>query len=129
MIDHELILHYHLQPGWMARFTDGLCGGQAMALKCTSCRKVSFPPVRTCECGEVDQDWIQLTGTADIHYRCEGQDGQFALVQFHGATTLSVVRLEGFVPVSVSAGIPCGELRPLDGSLPALVLYPAGDAG
>jgi hypothetical protein len=128
MIDHVLTLNYRLQPGWMAQFTDALQRGQAMALRCTGCQKVSFPPVRTCDCGETRQDWTKLAGTADIQYRCDGLDGDFALVRFHGADTMSVVRLEGFEQVLNESGMPCGELRPLTGTLPALVLHPTSDA-
>ena len=123
MINHSMTLDYSLAPGWMAPFIEGLKGGQARAKQCAHCHRVSFPPVRTCSCGGLEQDWIELTGTAQLIYQCVGLDGHFAMVRFTGADTLSVVKLKGFehlAPGNNNQGV----LLAARAEMPAMVVGP-----
>lgn len=93
-INYNLSLDYQLQAGWLEPFVHGLQQGIAIARSCTACNKISFPPVRVCECSHTHGNWVNLSGKAHIQYRCTGTEGNFALVQFEGADTQTVVRLE-----------------------------------
>ena len=95
MVSHRLTLDYDLHPGWLAHFVEGLVAGRAMARACTACARTSFPPQRTCDCGETSADWVALSGLAEVRYRTRGADGDFGLVAFEGADTLAVVALDG----------------------------------
>ena len=119
MISHRLTLDYSLSPGWMTPFVDGLYKGKAVAARCSACSKVSFPPLRCCDCGSTQYDWVELEEKADIVYRTDGADGSFALVQFAGADTHSVVKISG-IPAGETAGrlLACGE------GLPSIALGP-----
>jgi len=91
-IDHRLTLDYELQAGWLQPFVNGLQSGSAIARRCSNCHKTTFPPTRVCDCEHVHGEWIHLSGKAHIVHRSEGADGSFALVQFEGADTKTVVR-------------------------------------
>ncbi len=119
MIDHTVSLDYQLTPGWMAPFVQGLLDGQAIARQCSACMQTSYPPVRVCNCGQTQAQWIQLTGRATLVHRTQGLDGDFALVQFDGADTRTVVRLSGFKESQLT-----GQLHALTQPLPALILHP-----
>ena len=118
MIDYTLGLDYQLAAGWMAPFVRGLLDGQAIARRCIACGNTSYPPVRVCECGEVDGEWIQLPGSARLVHRTVGADGDFGLVCFDGANTQTVVSLVGF---SESQSI--GKLHKPTKPHPALILH------
>lgn len=93
---YRLHLDYDLKAGWFAPFVDGLKQGQAVARCCSSCGRVSFPPLRTCSrCGSQDGDWQRLSGRAVLKARTQGMDGDFALVSFDGADALATVALQG----------------------------------
>ncbi len=94
MIPHHFALDYTLYPGWMAPFVNGLQEGLAVARRCDACAKTTFPPQRICACGEAEGTWVTLEGTAQITFRTEGADGQFALAQFDGSDISAVVRLQ-----------------------------------
>ena len=117
MISHQMSLDYTLSPGWQAPFVQGLFAGQAKARKCGACAAISFPPVRICDCGGTDAAWHSLTGTAKILFRTTGTDGDFALVQFDGADTQSVVRLQD-VPNECQHG----QLMPAPENTPQMIL-------
>lgn len=123
MTPYRLILDYTLHPGWMAPFVEGLAQGQAMARRCDTCARVSFPPVKTCSCGSAQAVWQQLPGTAQIIARTSGSDGDFALVHFDGADTQSTVRLQD-LPTEAAQGI----LAPSTGELPQMILMSKGNA-
>lgn len=106
----------------MKPFVDGLIDGKAVATKCTSCAHISYPPQRTCTCGEKQSDWIRLSGTAEIVFRTTGSDGDFGLVQFDGADTQTVVRLEAF-----STHVQRGRIAKAVDSLPKMILVPIQD--
>ncbi len=93
-IDYQLTLEYTLQSGWLEPFVRGLQQGIATARRCTSCEKTSYPPIRVCKCNHTGGEWVRLSGEAHIVHRCDGSEGSFALVQFIGADTRTVVRLE-----------------------------------
>jgi len=93
-IEYQLTLDYQLQEGWLEPFVGGLQQGIAVARCCSACKKISFPPIRVCECNHTDGEWVNLSGKARIVYRCDGTEGSFALVQFDGADTQTVVRLD-----------------------------------
>ena len=88
------MLDYQLQTGWLEPFIHGLLQGKAVARCCSACNKTSYPPIRVCECNHVNAEWVNLSGEAKIVFRCDGTEGSFALVQFDGADTQSVVRLD-----------------------------------
>ena len=119
MITHQLNLTYSLSPGWMAAFVTGLREGKSIARRCDGCARVSFPPLRICECGVGAGIWIELAGTAKIIHRTDGQDGSFALVQFDGADTQSVVRLD-----HIGQGQDTGRIAANACGLPAMTLVP-----
>ncbi len=93
-IEYQLTLDYQLQTGWLKPFVRGLQKGIAVARCCSACKKTSFPPIRVCKCNNANGKWVNLSGEARIVYRCDGTDGSFALVQFDGADTQTVVRLD-----------------------------------
>lgn len=115
----DLSLSYDLSPGWLAPYVDGLRVGQAVGARCTSCDRVSFPPLRSCPCGGRASIWADLPGTASLRFRSTGSDGDFALVAFDGATGLAVVRLDGFGPDDRF-----GRISAATGPRPALILRP-----
>ncbi len=123
MIAHRITLDYALGPGWLAPFIEGLQKGDLLGRRCSGCAKVHVPPVRTCDCGETTGSWQPLSGAARIVVETRGADGAFALVQFDGADTQSVVRLAG-----VADGDTRGKLCPSDGDTPAMVLGPEPEA-
>ena len=112
----KLELEYMLAPGWMAPFVDGLLAGVARARVCGACKRISFPPQRTCPCGGRDGGWTALTGVARIIHLTTGADGAFALVRFDGADTGAVARV-----VDIEAGDRVGRLAPA-GSKPEIVI-------
>jgi len=124
MIDYRLVLDYRLAPGWLKPWVDGILEGSAVGRKCEDCDRVSFVPLRFCDCGCGAGDWVDLPGTATIVHRTEGSDGAFALVQFHGADTQTVVRLEDFDHDTVE-----GRLSKPGTGRPALVLSASGSGG
>lgn len=119
MIKHQITLEYTLAAGWMKPFVDGLIAGKAVATKCASCAHVSYPPQRTCTCGEAKFDWITLSGVANINFRTTGSDGDFGLVQFDGANTQSTVRLE-----MTNTDRRQGQIAKSESGLPKMILEP-----
>lgn len=93
MSNYALSLEYQLTPGWLKPYTDGLNQGRAVAWCCTACQRTSFPPIRTCACGQITGNWVTLSGYAVVIHYTFGQDGEFALARFDGADTSSVVKL------------------------------------
>lgn len=93
-IEYQLTLDYQLQAGWLEPFVRGLRQGLAIARCCNACKKTSFPPLRVCGCKHTIGEWVNLSGEARIVYRCDGTEGSFALVQFVGADTQTVVRID-----------------------------------
>ncbi|GAB5447597.1 PhlB family protein [Gymnodinialimonas sp.] len=119
MVDLTLSLSYTLAPGWMTPFVEAVMKGEALARRCADCAKTSFPPQRTCSCGQRQGEWHRLNGEATVLYRTIGSDGDFALAQFDGADTKSTLRLAGFPPDLMR-----GTLIAPEGDLPALILAP-----
>jgi len=91
---YQLTLDYQLHPGWLEPYIRGLQQGAALGKSCSACKIISFPPIHVCECGHTNGEWVSLSGKAHIVNRCTGTEGDFALVQFDGADTKTVVRLE-----------------------------------
>ncbi len=58
-----------------------------------------------------------LNGSARILHRTTGSDGDFAMVRFDGADTLTVVALDAVSMSATSAAI-----KPQTGKLPRLIL-------
>ncbi len=117
MSNYTLKLDYQLAPGWLQPYTEGLSQGRAVSWCCSTCERTSFPPVRTCTCGQTTGTWVALAGTARvIHYTC-GQDGEFALAQFEGADTATVVKLCHNTATNLSYQV--GTSANLTGSLQA----------
>ena len=119
MIDHQMTLDYTLAPGTLAPFVEGLQMGVAMSRRCGGCDRVSFPPLRVCSCGAATGDWLQLSGVAKVIWRTDGADGSFALAQFEGADTQSVVALH-----NIDKGAETGCLHGPMGDLPQMILGP-----
>jgi hypothetical protein len=116
-----LTLDYTLSPGWLSPYVEGLRRGEAIAARCTACGRTSLPPQRACACGSTGSQFVRLSGEACVAARASGTDGDFALVRFDGADTLSVARLEGW-----GTGTR-GCIRASPGERPALILAPKGD--
>ncbi len=119
MIEQSLQLDYKLAPGWLSPWAEAMLEGAAMARRCVQCHRVSFAPLRVCDCGSHAGEWIQLVGTAAVVSRTQGTDGRFALVRFDGADTLVVARLQGFSDTDCR-----GRLLKPTGSLPSLAIEP-----
>lgn len=117
MIDYPVMLDYQLAAGWMSDYLAALAKGQAVGRMCDDCRKVSFPPERVCSCKCVNGSWQPLSGMADIEWRCDGLDGSFGLVHFHGADSRSLAILH-----EIPEADNCGQLIPATGNLPAICL-------
>ncbi len=116
---HTLTLDYDLAAGWLRPFVEGLAEGVARARRCDGCGRVSFVPLRVCDCGKAHGSWIDLPGTATVSRRTTGADGDFGLVTFAGADTKTVARLDGFGPGDRQGAI----VRP-PSALPAIILRP-----
>jgi uncharacterized protein len=117
----NLSLDYALAEGWLAPFVAGLRDGRAVAARCTACDAVSFPPARVCACGSRQSVWVTLDGTARVIWRTAGLDGDFALVQFAGASSSSIARLQG-MPESKTNG----QIAPARPERPAVVVTSDG---
>ena len=50
-ISKKIELNYNISLGKMSKWLTGLTEGFALALKCSLCEKVSFPPQKICTCG------------------------------------------------------------------------------
>jgi hypothetical protein len=120
MIKHSLTLNYQLNPGWLAPYIERLKEGILLAWQCASCSQTRVPSTRRCTCGSSDGCWITLSGTAHIVKRTTGLDGDFALVRFEGADTLTVVALE-----RVCASATTAVIKPINETLPQLILVAA----
>lgn len=116
-IEYQLTLDYQLQAGWLEPFVRGLQKGMVIARRCNGCKKTSFPPIRVCICNHTNGEWINLSGEARIVYRCDGTEGSFALAQFDGADTQTVVRLDDMSDADL-----VGYLKTSPNDTPALVL-------
>ncbi len=113
----RLTLDYPLAAGWQRPWIDALADGQVLARRCSSCQRTSFVPLRVCDCGGSTADWVKLSGNATITQRSTGQDGDFALVRFEGADTLTTVRLIAMPTNAVS-----GKLLKPNEQRPVLLL-------
>lgn len=128
MSRYTLSLDYELAPGWLQPYTDGLAKGRAMSWRCAGCERTSFPPIRTCSCGQTIGTWLALTGHARVLHYTFGHDGTFALVRFDGADTSAVVKLLDsgkLLSISMPMAEPdeiTGTLQPPESNLPELVL-------
>lgn len=128
MSNYNLSLDYQLAPGWLQPYTEGLSQGFAVSRCCSNCDRTSFPPVRTCTCGQTAGTWVTLKGTASVIHCTFGQDGEFALVKFDGADTSTVVKLCGsdeVINLSHQAGTSVnltGSLQSSNSTMPELVL-------
>lgn len=92
---HRIILDYDLGEGWLAPWINGLRNGRAVASQCQGCNTARFPPLRVCTtCRTPSENWVELSGRANVLIRSSGCDGDFALVHFEGAKGAAVVRAE-----------------------------------
>ena len=103
---------------WLAPHLKGLIQGAPIARRCGTCGHVSIPPLRHCPQGHATGEWITLANRATIIHRTTGQDGDFALVQFEGADTMTLARID--LPPGATRGV----LRPNTATPPALILLP-----
>ena len=103
----------------MTRWVIGLSEGKAIALKCIQCEKSSFPPQRICECSSSKNEWIELSGKANILVKTSGVDGDFAIAKFEGSDSSAVVSLKGFKKDEMN-----GKISSFDPSQPSLNLIP-----
>lgn len=100
----ELSLHYTVAFGQLAPFAEAVAEGRALASNCRHCGFTAFPPRVICPtCQRADFAWRELSGTARIIQRTAGADQAFALAQFAGADTQTVVRLHA-IPDGAAAG-------------------------
>jgi len=116
-IAHTLTLEYQLQAGWLEPYIHKLLQGKALARRCSACNNTSFPPLRVCQCGTAGGEWTELSGEARILNRCDGSEGSYGLVHFHGADTNTVVQLLDIPECSHK-----GYLQMPESGKPALVL-------
>ena len=121
IINKKLELTYNLSFGVMSKWLTELTKGQALALKCSNCSNVSFPPQKVCSCGSNRSSWIKLSGVAKILSKTSGQDGSYAIAKFEGCSSSSVVRLKNFKGIET-----VGKLVPSCMSSPSIILIPIG---
>lgn len=119
VFEREVRLRFRIGSGWLGPHLAALGRCEALGRKCGKCGDVSFPPVRVCDCGSPEGEWVPLDGTAEVIARTDGADGSFALVRFAGATCNSVACLHG-LPVGSAEGV----LVPHCGELPHICLGP-----
>ena len=119
IINKKLELSYNLSFGVMSKWLSELTKGQAIALKCSKCSNVSFPPQKVCTCGSNRSSWIKLSGIAKILSKTSGQDGNYAIAKFEGCSSSSVVKLKNFKGFETS-----GRLVPSSMSNPSIILAP-----
>lgn len=109
----QVTLDYTITLGQLAPYAKALQEGRALASACNNCEFTAFPPRVVCtQCESNDFTWKKLSGGAQILERTAGTDREFALVQFSGADTRTVVRLHD-IPVHASIGrliVPRDEL-------------------
>jgi len=131
-IDYQLTLDYQLQSGWLEPFVQGLQQSKVVAMRCKACRKTTYPPVHACHCHLIEAEWVTLSGKARIVHRCDGTEGSFALVQFDGADTQTVVRLNdmalddvfGYLQATIEQNESTQTTSHGPKKLPAMVLAP-----
>ena len=60
-ISKKIELNYNISFGKMSKWLTGLTEGFALALKCSLCEKVSFPPQKICTCNGncINETYIQ----------------------------------------------------------------------
>lgn len=120
---HRVTLDYSLAKGWLAPWVDGLREGRAVASQCSACGTARFPPLRICpDCRVLSETWVALPGTAEILWRTNGADGDFALAHFAGTEGAAVVRAE-----LLREGAKHGRLRACSEGPPILQLEPDPD--
>ena len=103
----------------MTQWISALSEGKAIALKCSQCEKSSFPPQRICDCSSSKNEWIELSGKANILVKTFGVDGDFAIAKFEGSDNSAVVRLKDFKNDEMN-----GKISSCDPSQPSLNLIP-----
>ena len=64
-------------------------------------------------------EWIELSGKANILVKTSGVDGDFAIAKFEGSDNSAVVRLKGFKIDEMN-----GKISSCDPSQPSLNLIP-----
>jgi uncharacterized protein len=100
----EVTLDYTLEFGALAPYITALGKGEALASACQNCGFTAYPARLLCpKCASSPVEWKPLSGRAQIVHRTAGPEHAFALVQFEGADTRSVVRLHA-IPPHVSQG-------------------------
>jgi len=119
IINKKLELSYNLSFGVMSKWLTELTKGQALALKCSNCNNVSFPPQKVCSCGSNRSSWIKLSGVAKILSKTLGQDGSYAIAKFEGCSSSSIVKLKNFKGFES-----VGKLAPSSVSNPSIILTP-----
>ena len=120
MTSLDLKLTYTLAEGWLAPWVSALREGRVLARRCGACGRASFVPLRTCPCGNLTGEWVELLNFARIEQRCTGLDGDFALARFDGADTACVAALRDF-----PAALTTARLIPAVNAVPQIVLVPA----
>ena len=100
----NLALQYRVSAGWLRPYVDGLADGVAVAFRCDSCDRTTFPPRRVCPCGGQAGSWRTLSGRGTVVASTTGRgtlplsgDPQrlaFALIRLDGAENCTFGRLD-----------------------------------
>ncbi|WDR00548.1 hypothetical protein PSC71_07260 [Devosia sp. J2-20] len=95
----QMVLDYTLVFGALAPYAEAVRAGEALASVCQHCGHTAFPARIVCpQCTGNVIAWKKLSGRARILQRTAGLEQTFALVQFDGAETRSIVRLHAIDP-------------------------------
>lgn len=89
-IKRRVKLDYKISTGWLGPYMEALTQGKTLARKCNLCNMVTYPPQKTCKCGNTEITWHELSGKAEIVWRTINDDGDSAMVKFEGSHTHSV---------------------------------------
>ena len=108
----QLKLDYQHAHGWLARFLQGLCLGEAWATRFSSCGTSWCPPHRQCPRDGAAMEWHRLTGhgtllhttayEGTLPFQTEAQTVTLGLVQLDGAENAMLARLSVDLSAAVS---------------------------
>lgn len=108
-----LELNYTVEEGWLSTWLDGLRVGKAIASTCSTCDAVQFPPLRACpKCRTPSDGWRTLDGGATVLFRTNGTDGDFAMVQFDGASSAAIARSDALATEATRAMLAPSSVDP-----------------
>lgn len=80
--------------GGLSPWAEGLERGEALATRCSACKRVWFAPRLVCICGGREMEWLTLPGTGVVRTACEGSL-TLPLTDRSGVWPLGLVAMDG----------------------------------